>query len=101
MAYYLNAVFTFVFFMLGRLVYQLYITFWVGAPKVESELADSRVGYFQGFVILEMFTMVSLSILLNFYWMYLMVKMIVRVLSRGTQTPVPDKTEKVELVQAD
>ena len=44
--------------------------------------------------------MVILSIVLNSYWMLLMIKMIVRVISRA-RTVQHDPIEKVELVKAD
>ena len=83
MAYFMNAFFMFVFFMLGRLVYQIYITFVIAGPKFEAELSHRSCGYFEGMVIAEMFTVCALSIVLNLYWMYLMVKMIIRVMTRG------------------
>ena len=47
-----------------------------------------------------MVVMVVLSVVLNGYWFMLMVKMIMRVISRSL-APQPDPEEKVELVKAD
>ncbi len=48
-----------------------------------------------------MAVMVILSVVLNSYWMWLMIKMIVRVIKRAMQPKVDDGTEKIELVKAD
>ena len=48
-----------------------------------------------------MVTMVLLSIVLNSYWMWLMIKMIVRVISRSLTEKNDEPIEKVELVKAD
>ena len=50
-----------------------------------------------------MAVMVILSVVLNSYWMWLMIKMIVRVIKRAMQPKVDDDehNEKIELVKAD
>ena len=48
-----------------------------------------------------MAVMVILSVVLNSYWMWLMIKMIVRVIKRAMQPKVEDDNEKIELVKAD
>ena len=49
-----------------------------------------------------MAVMVILSIVLNSYWMLLMIKMITRVIKRALAPPKPDENiEKIELVKAD
>ncbi len=46
--------------------------------------------------------MVILSVVLNSYWMWLMIKMIVRVIKRAMQPKTEDEdNEKIELVKAD
>ena len=46
--------------------------------------------------------MVILSVVLNSYWMWLMIKMIARVIKRAIYPPTEeDPTEKIELVKAD
>lgn len=49
---------------------------------------------------MQMFAIVIASLILNFYWFYLMCKMIVRVLGRII-FPKRHKEESVELVNAD
>jgi len=51
-------------------------------------------------VVAELAIMVLMSVALNSYWFYLMVKMIVRVIKRAME-PKHDPIEKVELVKAD
>ena len=80
--YAINAVFLFITFLIGRLLYQFYVTFWVGAPLVYKEYEKKNITLYQGTVVAEMFIMVALSLVLNLYWFYLMVLMIYRLLSR-------------------
>ena len=58
------------------------------------------MGWYEGTVVLELYIMVFLSIALNLYWFYLMVKMMLRVLARIRQTE-EEKQENIELVKAD
>lgn len=52
------------------------------------------------FIVLQMAFIVIASLILNFYWFYLMCKMIFRVLGRML-CPKRDKEEAIELVRAD
>ena len=45
--------------------------------------------------------MVVLSIVLNSYWFWLMLKMIIRVVKRALNPPPEENEEKIELVKAD
>ena len=100
--YAINALMMFISFLLGRVVYQTYIIFWFGVDWVYAEYMKKNLTAYQATVITEMALMVLLSLVLNSYWMFLMVKMIWRVISR-TLNPPPkqDPIEKVELVKAD
>ena len=67
---------------------------------VYHEYMRKNLTFYQGTVITEMAIMVLLSIVLNSYWMLLMIKMIVRVLRRAGE-PKHEPIEKVELVKSD
>lgn len=100
--YALNALLTFITFLFGRIVYQFYIVIFYGAAWVYAEYSRKNLTVYQGFVITEMAIMVILSIMLNSYWMWLMIKMIGRVISRAMKPKDEDENlEKVELVKAD
>ena len=98
--YAINAVAMFVVFLFGRLIYQFYITFWVAGPRIATEFENKNISIYQATVIFEMMTMVVLSIVLNLYWFYLMLKMIGRVIARMNQNE-EENIENVELVKAD
>lgn len=98
--YAVNALLMFFSFLIGRLVYQFYIVFWVATGWVYEEYMKKTLTAYQATVITEMAIMVLLSIVLNCYWMWLMLKMIYRVIGRARATQGTD-IEKVELVKAD
>ena len=98
--YAINAVALFLFFLFGRLFYQVYITFWIGGPLVANAMEKKSLTFYQGIVILEMTVMVILSLVLNLYWFYLMIAMICRLVGRMKQTE-DEENENVELVKAD
>ena len=56
---------------------------------------------FKAFVITELYIMVLLSMALNSYWMWLMCKMILRVIKKALNPPPEEAIEKVELIKAD
>lgn len=95
-----NAICMFFTFLLGRLIFQVYIVVWYLGDWVYAEYMKKNLTFYQGTVVTEMVIMVILSIVLNSYWMLLMIKMIVRVISRA-RTVQHDPIEKVELVKAD
>lgn len=98
--YAINAICMFLTFLLGRLLFQVYIVVWYLGDWVYHEYMKKNLTFYQGTVVAEMSIMVILSIGLNSYWMWLMIKMIVRVLQRSRMAQ-PDPIEKVELVKAD
>ena len=75
-----NAVLMFLTFLFGRLIYQIYICVMYMGDWVYHEYMKKNLTFYQGTVITEMAIMVILSIVLNSYWMLLMIKMIVRVI---------------------
>ena len=98
-----NAVCMFFTFLLGRLFYQIYICVMYMGDWVYAEYMKKNLTFYQGTVITEMAIMVLLSIVLNSYWMLLMVKMIWRVImrARAAANQNHEPIEKVELVKAD
>lgn len=48
------------------------------------------MGFYKGTVAVEMFTMVTLSLVLNLYWFYLMVRMVMRLVKRLYAEPEDD-----------
>ena len=81
-----NAVAMFFSFLFGRLVYQVYIVVFYLFDWIYIEYSKKNLTFYQGTVITEMAIMVILSIVLNSYWMLLMVKMISRVIQRALAT---------------
>lgn len=96
-----NAILVFVSFLTGRLLYQFYIVFWFGIDWIYAEYCKKNITLYQATVITEMVAMVVLSVILNGYWFMLMVKMIMRVISRSFAPKPADPEEKIELVKAD
>lgn len=99
--YALNAIMMFVTFLLGRLVYQIYILVGFGADWIYAEYMKKNLTLYTWTVITEMAVMVLLSILLNSYWMLLMIKMMARVIRRAMVTKSVEPIENVELIKAD
>jgi hypothetical protein len=98
--YYGNVVVTFFVFLIGRLYYQIYISLYLGVPFLYDEVEQGKIRPMKMFIVLQMAFIVIASLILNFYWFYLMCKMIFRVLGRML-CPKKDKEEAIELVRAD
>ena len=98
--YQANILCLFLSFLGGRVIYQFYIVLFYGADWVYAEYMKRNLTVYQGLVVTEMAVMVILSIALNSYWLWLMIKMIIRVVKRALSPPEED-IEKVELVKAD
>ena len=91
---------SFFVFLLGRVIYQFYIVFFIGVDWVYWEYMRKNLTLYKACVITEMAIMVVLSIVLNSYWFILMVKMIIRMIKK-LQAPKENNEEKIELVKAD
>ena len=98
--YYANGIILFFVFLIGRLYYQVYITFALGVPYLVKESELGKIEPLSYFVILQMACIVVGSLVLNFYWFYLMCKMIARILKRLIW-PKNENEESIELVRAD
>ena len=101
-AYNINQLVTFVTFLVFRLIYQIYITFFLAMDWIVKEIQNKNMETFQIVCVIEMTLMVTLSIILNLYWMHLMCKMAQRTMSR-MNTPEQEgqpkaNVEKVELI---
>ena len=81
-AYNINALAAFLSFLVLRVAYQIYITFFVAMDWVYAEIEKKSIGTLQAVAIGEMMLMVLLSLALNLYWMNLMCKMAKRSAAR-------------------
>lgn len=98
--YKINGILSFFVFLLGRVIYQFYIVFFIGVDWVYWEYMRKNLTPYKACVITEMAIMVVLSIVLNSYWFILMVNMMIRMIKK-LQAPKENNEEKIELVKAD
>ena len=73
---------SFFVFLLGRVIYQFYIVFFIGVDWVYWEYMRKNLTPYKACVITEMAIMVVLSIVLNSYWFILMVNMMIRMIKK-------------------
>jgi len=99
-SYYMNALVMFFVFLVGRLYYQIYISFILGIPFVYDKAEWDKLKPLPVFILLQMGAIVVASLILNFYWFWLMCKMFVRVIGRAL-FPKQTNEEAIELVKAD
>lgn len=78
----------------------MYISIWLGVPFVLKEIDEGKIGLVESLVLAQMACIVVGSLVLNFYWFYLMIKMIARVLGRMI-CPKKESEDIIELVNAD
>ena len=74
-AYNINGLIAFLTFLVFRLIYQIYITFFLAMDWIVAEIQKQNMTTLQIACVLEMTIMVALSIVLNMYWMWLMFNM--------------------------
>ena len=67
-----NAIFVFFTFLFGRLVFQSYILFGTGYPKLFEMLKTDLVWY-KVLLVLLMFMAITVSAMMNVFWMFLIV----------------------------
>ena len=80
----INTVFLFVTFIFGRVVVQFYLLYFYGIDwlyKMFFEKVDVPTLY--KVFLFEMFLAVSVNVVLNFYWSFLILRQLWRVLTRG------------------
>lgn len=81
--YAINALCAFLTFFGGRCIFQFYVVIWFGFDWVYAEYQKKNLTTYQAIVVSEMMAMVILSMVLNSYWMWLMIKMLIRVIKRA------------------
>jgi len=77
-----NVFIIFFTFLFGRLVFQLAILFGYGYPKLFEWLQDESMAWYKDFLIVFMFMALTISALINLYWMYLITEQIKRIINR-------------------
>ena len=69
----INAAVVFITFLLGRLVYQLGLLFGYGFPNLVDMFQDEKLHWFKVCIIIFMFIALTVSAMMNIWWMYLIV----------------------------
>ncbi len=80
-----NAILIAVTFLLGRLVFQIGILFGYGYPSLIDMFQDESLPWYKVTLVLFMFLALTVSALMNLFWMYLIVAQIRRILDRSQQ----------------
>ena len=78
-----NAIVIFFTFLIGRLVFQIGVLFGYGYPKLIDMFQDESLPWYKVTLIIFMFLALTVSALMNIFWMYLIVAQIKRILSRS------------------
>ena len=78
----INAAVVFITFLLGRLVYQLGLLFGYGFPNLVDMFQDEKLHWFKVCIIIFMFIALTVSAMMNIWWMYLIVAQIRRIINR-------------------
>lgn len=99
--YYINVVAMFLTFLLMRIYFMIYISIWLGLPFVYSKAEWKELEPIQVAILAQMGAIVVGSLILNFYWFWLMCKMIWRVAGRALFPKKKKDRESIELVKAD
>ena len=69
----INAIMVFFTFLLGRLVFQIGILFGIGYPKLIDMFQDETLPWYKVSLVIIMFISITISALMNLFWMYLIV----------------------------
>ena len=77
-----NTILCFVTFLLGRLIYQIFILFAYGYPKLGNMFDDLNMPWWKVTLIVEMTLAITVSALMNTYWMFLIIHQVVRMFKR-------------------
>lgn len=80
--HFINAILIFITFLFGRLVFQAYVLFGTGYPKLFEMFGDETLPWWKVMLVLIMFMAITVSAMMNIFWMYLIVAQIRRILSR-------------------
>ena len=66
-----NAIAIFITFLFGRLIFQIIVIAGYGLPNAYYQFIDTDMEWWEMLILIEACIVVSLSIVLNGYWMYL------------------------------
>lgn len=95
----INSIFIFFVFLIGRLMFQLYVLFTFGYPKLTTMFKETSMPYWKVTLLMQMCAAITIAAFMNIYWMWLIIKQCARVLQRcaggGTNAfsaggPLPD-----------
>ena len=78
----LNAFVIFLTFFFGRLVYQMGVLFGYGYPALIDAMQDEKYPWYKVLLLIFMFISLTLSAIINCYWMFLIVAQIKRIINR-------------------
>ena len=67
---------------MGRLVFQIGILFGYGYPKLIDNLQEESLPWYKAVLIITMFLSLTLSAMMNLFWMWLIVNQIKRIINR-------------------
>ena len=70
-------------FLIGRLVFQIVILFGYGYPKLIDMFQDESLPWYKVSLVIFMLLALTVSALMNIFWMYLIVAQIKRILDRS------------------
>ena len=77
----INSVVCFFTFLIGRLLFQLYILFWYGYPLLNT-MFQTEMPYWKVSILFLMYFAITVSAFANIYWMWLIINQIVRLVKR-------------------
>lgn len=92
----INAIVCFFAFLLGRLVFQIGILFGYGYPMLIENLQEESLPWYEICLILFMFLALTVSAMVNIYWMWLIVAQLKRIMSRAGQEDEGDVSESAQ-----
>ena len=81
----INTMFLFVTFIFGRVLVQAYLVYYYAIDWVSMMLAKEDVSLVYKAVLVEMSICVLLNVGLNFWWSYLILKQVYRVIFKGPE----------------
>ena len=82
MCHTINAIIVFITFLIGRLVFQIGILFGYGYPKLITDFQEESLPWYKVSLLIMMFLALTISALVNIFWMWLIVNQIIRIINR-------------------
>ena len=80
-----NTIVCFFTFLFGRLIFQVFILFAYGYPLLIKMFDEEEMPWWKVALIVEMALSISVSALMNAYWMYLIIHQVIRMARRSQQ----------------